>query len=282
MDGQVVSMNVPRAEKKLAIIGTAPSWKFAPFHDPSVQIACLNDGYMLNIPRANVWFDLHPFDEFFYRPKHQKAVHALEVPTGAYVRPEGHIEWLAAQPIPVFVQKPVSPNMIAFPFEELRAKFRPYFPKRVALGSTTFREQDYFQSTPAWMLAWAIAEGYTEVQIFGIHLATEWEYIRQRGNMECLAGIAGAIGVTVVFPDASPVCQGDYLYALQHKPDLDIEAVRKDIMRLQGQLAHVEKRMKAAHWWAKADLLRQKRLLAAHVTDKNLEIQRLMLAKRVA
>src|SRR5690349_21053380 len=93
--------------KRVCIVGTAPSWKETPWHDPSLEIWGLNDGYMLGYPRANRWYELHPFDKMWFRPKTQKAIKASDIPVGFYVRPEGHDEWLKkqAETIPVFLQK---------------------------------------------------------------------------------------------------------------------------------------------------------------------------------
>jgi hypothetical protein len=277
MDGQV-SMTVPVTPKRLAIIGTAPSWRQCPWDDTDLVIACLNDAYMLNVPRANVWFDLHPFDKFYYRPKAQKAVYAHDIPIGHYVRPEGHIEWLASQPIPVFVQKPVSPNMVAFPYQQVEAFLAKYQPEIIGEPMRA-----YVASTPAWMVAWAILEGFTEISIYGIHLATEWEYVAQRPNMEFLMGVAGALGGTIRPPKASPIGHADHRYAFDPKPDLDIEAVKRSIALLQMKHQKIDQAMKARKWWqSAADLVRQKRLVDARLIDKKLEIQRLTLAKRIA
>ena len=278
MDGQI-SMTVPVKPKRLAIIGTAPSWRQCPWDDKELVIACLNDAYMLKVPRANIWFDLHQFDKFFYRPKAQKAVYVHDIPIGHYVRPEGHLEWLAAQQIPVFVQKPISPNMVAFPYQQVEAFLAPYQPEIIGEA----KKKPYVASTPAWMVAWAILEGFTEISIYGIHLATEWEYVAQRPNMEFLMGVAGVLGVKIRLPKASPIGHADHRYAYDPKPDLDIEAVNRRVAILQMKSQHIDKELKKVKWWqGKGDWLRQKQLVAAQIIDKKLEMQRLTLAKRTA
>ncbi len=68
-------------KKRCAIVGTAESWKDTPWDDPSLEIWSLNDAYSLNgFQRADRWFELHPTDKFYFRPKQQRAVYAELVP----------------------------------------------------------------------------------------------------------------------------------------------------------------------------------------------------------
>ena len=151
-----------------AIIGTASTWKQAPWADLSVDILGLNDGFMLGfkmtgipaLPRETIHFDLHPFNQMVFRPMNQTTVKAEEVPMGAYLRPAGYLDWLKTRDFPLLLNQapPDWKHATTFPREALEKKYG-----------------DYFASTPAWMLVWAIDQGYTEIHIYGIHLATEWE-----------------------------------------------------------------------------------------------------------
>ena len=151
--------NPALAGKKFVILGTAPTSKMAPWQDPDAVIAGLNDAYMLGLPRYDVWYDVHPFDRFVFRPKHERKVKAFQVPAGTFVRPEGHIQWLAKQTCPVVIQAP-DPRVP-------HAQILPRDAIKQAFGR-------WFDSSPAWMLAHAILQGYKEIHIYGIHLATEW------------------------------------------------------------------------------------------------------------
>jgi hypothetical protein len=209
--------------KKICIMGTAQSWKRSPFSDLSWDIYGLNDGYMLRPPRVTRWAELHPLDKMVFRSPNQKVVLRDSIPDGYYVRPEGHIEWLKqqAETMQVFLQKePPSDwpaNAHRFPIEAVEAEF----------GSS------YWASGPAYMLAQVVLEGYAEIMITGIHLATEAEYREQRPNWELLLGrvlgrsvkestrpgfrvYTGA--VTIVLPEECPILRHGWKYAYESKP----------------------------------------------------------------
>lgn len=193
--------------KRVAIVGTAESWKQTPWTDPSLEIWTLNDAYVLGFPRIDRHFELHPLDKMAFRQKGQTVIKASDIPPGYYARPEGHIEWLkrAAQTIPVYLQQapdaswPV--NAQRFPIEQVEATFG-----------------QYWASGPSYMVALALLEGATEIHIYGIHLATEQEYRDQRSNFEWMLGIAAGRGVTVVMADSSPVLKHGWKYAYDAKP----------------------------------------------------------------
>lgn len=222
------------SQSRFVIVGTAPSYREAPWNDPSAFIACLNDAYMVKggIPRADAWYDIHPMDRFHFAPEAnpdgtQPMVYAHQVPVGSYVRPTKHLDFLATANFPVWLhpehatQHPASatwPNARAFPKAAIEAHFGRYF-----------------GSTPAWMLAHAMLDGYRDIEIYGIHLSTEHEYIEQRPNFEFLLGCllgAGKRTVTVadgkriyespdgrlILPVASPVLGATFQYAFQPSP----------------------------------------------------------------
>jgi len=130
--------------KRCAILGTAPTWRETPWDDPTLEVWALNDSYLLGFPRADRWYDIHPFDKFYFRDPHQRKVQADEVPAGTFVRPQGHIEWLAKQTCPVYIASADKrvPRATVFPRAEIEARFGRWF-----------------DSTPAWMLAHALMEG---------------------------------------------------------------------------------------------------------------------------
>ena len=146
-----------------------------PWGDRDLHIAALNDAYMLKFPRWDEWCEYHPFDLMHY---HTPGVPVTrdQVPNGHYVRPKGHLEWLKAQAqhVPVWLQsEPPSDwpaNAQRLPIEELE--------KRYFGGARA-----YWASGPAYMLLHLHARGYREIHIYGIHLATEAEYRKQRPNL---------------------------------------------------------------------------------------------------
>jgi hypothetical protein len=235
--------------RRVVIVGTAGSYRDAPYRDASAEIWSLNDAYMVKggLPRVDAWYDLHPLDHFHFAPPkneqgQQPVLYAHQVPVGYYVRPDHHLDWLATQACPVWLhpdhatQHAASatwPSARAFPKAAIEAHFG-----------------QYFSSTPAWMLAHALWQGVRDVEIYGIHLATESEYIEQRPNFEFLCGCllgAGKRTLTVVgskriyesgegrlvLPVASPVLDAKFQYAFQPSPRRKGDALQWAIHKAQ-------------------------------------------------
>jgi len=226
-------------KKTCAIVGTAPTWTQTPWADPSIDILTLNDGYALawrkgwaDLPRYSYHFDLHPFQQMSFRPKGQTKVSVADVPAGAYLRPQGHLEWLKSRTFPVFVnQKPQGwpAHVQEFP----RQQIQEYF------GT------DYFCSTPAWMLAWAIMQGYQAIEIYGVHLATEYEYVSQRPNLEWWMALALARGVTIKLPEKCPLMKTKHLYAYEPKPNVPLQAMETRIAQIKHEGAQLQHQLAA-------------------------------------
>lgn len=210
--------------KRLALVGTAETWKDAPYGDPTWKIYSLNDAYRLGVSRADYWCDLHNPDEWLLVPEGQKVVKGWEIPPGKhYPRPAGHPTFLANLTIPAFVwqARPEWPTSRDFPFEAIEKQFGTYM-----------------ASSPAWMLAQAMlpeAEGGLgygagdEIGIWGIHLATEKEYLEQRPNFEWLIGHAEAKGIKITIPADCPVRQHRWVYAKEKRPDFGFNAVSREV-----------------------------------------------------
>jgi hypothetical protein len=222
--------------KKVCIMGTAPSHKQTPYHDASWEVWGLNDGYALSPRRWDRWYELHPLDQMWFRKLDQRVIQQHEVPKGSYIRPAGHIEWLKkqAETIPVFLQaEPPNDwpaNARRFPIEAVHQAF----------GG------EYWASGPSYMLAQAWLEGYTEIMITGIHLATEAEYREQRPQFEMLIGrLLGPTvtteikngfryymgAVTIVLPESTPILKHDWKYAYEHKPEPKPNPYRDELKR---------------------------------------------------
>lgn len=247
-----------KPEKRIAIVGTAPTWADTPWNDPTLEIWLLNDMHVLNPPRADRWFDLHPFGEMFFHDRSRK-LNRADVPAGAYVRPAGHLEWLRAQTIPVYVQNAAdlgSPSARTFPKAEIEAKF----------GRN-------FMSSPAWMIGLALLEGVTELHIYGIHLATEWEYLKQKPNMTFLLGLAAGLGVKVVLPRGCPLLKESHQYAFEPDPEIPKRRAEKRVEQLMAQREHLAK-LPEPKWYQRADKNVASRLawLNAQITDAKLGV----------
>lgn len=249
-----------RVERRIAIVGTAPTRNAVPYDDPTLEVWHLNDAHALKPPRADRWFDLHPLDKMYFRKEHQP-VYQGDVPAGFFVRPHNHLEWLRKQTIPVYVQDAAalgSPSAVTFPRAECEQKVYPTY-----------------CSSPAWMVALALLEGVTELHVYGIHLATEWEYIHQRPNFEALLTLAAARGVKVVLPRGCPLLRASHQYGFEDDPDTARVALQRTQQRLQHEIALVKKREKGRKWYQRRDPNVRSRIafLTAQITDCQLAMQ---------
>lgn len=286
--------------KRGAIVGTAPTFKNTPWQDQTLDVLSLNDAYVLpGFARASGWFDLHPIPEMVFRPKGERRVLPQHAPVGGYLRPEGHLEWLKTRPFPVYLHDCQEAHCAEFLARWERGELpwvinrphEPYpFPKwsnAQKFPFTAVEQQfgQYFQSTPALMLAWMLMVGYRDIHIYGIHLATEWEYIHQRPNLEFLIGIALAQGVSFTIPSRSTLLRGKHRYAIEPKPDLGMEREERRIALLKAEGQQLQKRLTQLKWYQRgtmADIHARLRVLDLEVTDARQRQQQLAALARVA
>lgn len=279
MTESIATDTAPRSLRRVAIIGTAPSWRECPWQDQTLEKWGLNDAYLIGVPVASRWYDLHPFHQMVFRPRDQRKVLAAEVPIGAYLRPEGHLEWLKTRGFPVYLAEshPDYPTARMFPRTEVLATFAQYWPWRLTRQGTIQPGPDYEVSTPSWMLMQAIAEGYQEIHVYGIHLATEWEYVQQRPNFEFLLGIAAGKGIKIVLPASAPLCRASYQYGFEPKADLPIQQAQRQIQIIKAEGATIHQRLARLPWYAhqqKADLRARLAHLNVTLVDAKGTLQR--------
>lgn len=272
------------ALKRVAILGTAPSWGQCPWHDPTLDIWGLNDAYVLGYPRVTAWFDLHRFQQMTFHERGQP-VPADEAPIGAYLRPHGHLDWLASRPYPVYLQqaRPDWPTSVTFPKDQILADWARFWPWRVDRQGIVSPGHDYEVSTPAWMYMWAVVQGYTEIHIYGVHLATEWEYLQQRPNLEFLIGVAAGLGVKTVLPATVPICQAKFQYAYEPKADLAQQAIHRTLEQQTQVQQRLDREAQTVPWYRpgrKRDLTAQARRLKLARLDLTHQADRLRAAGR--
>jgi hypothetical protein len=175
--------------RKVAIIGTAATVTFAPFHDPTWEIWAHASAHML-CRRVDRFFDLHP--EAVWRTQKRWM--------------ENYVGWLKRLTTQIYMQTRYAdvPASIRYPKERILAEY----PHR------------YFTSQVAWMIALALAEGVTHLGFFGIHFAIEAERSKQRSNCEYWMGLAEGRGVHLVLPDGCPLLkEPPWLYGYEsHEP----------------------------------------------------------------
>ena len=279
-------MSIARA----AIIGTAQSYLLTPWTDAGLYICSLNDAYRLKgFVRADAWYDLHPLNRFMWHDgKTPIAPH--QVPAGYYLRPAEYLDWLSKLVIPAFLHPDYAqqhepaktwPRAAAFPKAQIEASFGRYF-----------------TSSPAWMLAHLMAQGCRDVTIYGIHLATEHEYIDQRPQFEFLIGrMLGPQRMTitvadkmrhyqtadghVALPEASPLLSSDFQYAFEIRPRSQTVVMEWDQHRYTVKRERAIRQLTQVPWWRSTRRLREDLwTYEAHRDDAHEQIARMHVARQ--
>jgi hypothetical protein len=167
---------------KVALLGTAPSSRMlAPFADTDWEIWVCSPGNQGAFPRVTRWFEIHG-NMYWPENKHYG---------------EPYIEWLKKQPFPVYMQhNEFVPNAIPFPKDDMIKRFG----------------RDFFTSSFAWMMAFAMSEGAAEIALYGIDMASRDEYILQRPGFYFFRYQAEQRGIKISAPNESDIMQSPALY----------------------------------------------------------------------
>lgn len=208
--GPVPSQPVTRQTRRIAICGTAPSTRNQiPWSEADFEFWSLNDAWkifpiqegLVNGQPRMVWFELHP-REWYTGPN----------------RPADHLDWLRRCPIPIYMWdvQPDIPSSRRYPIDEMCRLFPgasgrwDLVAENGQLKPRLTRQHGYLTSGIAYMVALAIFQMQPddELWFWGVDLAAQTEYERQRPNLEYLLGYAEAKGIKVALPSACPVLQG--------------------------------------------------------------------------
>lgn len=162
-----------KKEKKVCIVGFArPTRNETPWEDDSYEFWGCNEGYVLPFPKIDRWFQIHPFISFSRKEN---------------LNDPNHFEWLQKQhDFDIYMQRKYSyiPNSIGYPIDEFEMLFG----------------RKYFRSSFDYMIAMALAEGYTTIGVYGFDMASGSEYGYQRPSAEYWIGRAEGMGVKIELP----------------------------------------------------------------------------------
>lgn len=197
---------------KIALVGTAPSSRMlAPYNDSSWKIWGCSPGNMNTLPRFDAWFEIH---SNLLWPEHE-----------AYGKP--YIEWLKELTCPVYMQdKTQVPNATVFPWRELTKEFG----------------EDFFTSSFAWMMAFAMTQGAVEIALYGIDMASRDEYILQRPGFFFFRHEARRRGIKVSAPNESDIMQSPPLYAISDSTPLGRKIIARELEVKQRIAAMTQQR----------------------------------------
>lgn len=219
--------------KKVAIVGYAPSRDMAPFNEEGWEIWGLNDLYQ-HIPKYDRWFQIHTANEVQRR--------FLELPETRDSW-DKHVEKLKTMQCPIYMQftHPGIPNSVAYPLETMYEHFGQCF--------VNPDHAKYFTNSISFMLALAIYEGYDEIHVYGVDMATaNWdgEYAHQRPSCEFWLGVAAGRGIKIFIPDQSDLLKTRFLYGYedekQHVFETKVAGLRDDLKAKKAQAIEQQKR----------------------------------------
>lgn len=226
-NAQPVIVNAERAivevtpkRKKVAIVGFASSSRMkAPFEDPEFEIWSVNQCYRF-LPRADRWFEIHN------RPMFEADI----------VRDTDYVGWLRKCPLPVYMIERFAdiPNSVRYPVEQMSREYGVDFiadlktpvppPTQMRFAGDRW---PYLTSTPAYMIALAIAEGFEEIGVWGIDLVVGREYDYEKPCAEYLLGFARGRGIKVTLPQETALLKSRYIYG---HPDPPVGGVTRTLL----------------------------------------------------
>jgi hypothetical protein len=177
--------------RKVAIVGFAPSTRDkAPYNNPEWEIWVLNE-YKTILPNGGAsnitkHFELH----------HRSTVLDSK-------RNKDYIDDLRSSTVPIYMTEKHDdiPMSVEYPLQDIIK----------ALGT------DYFTNSISYMIAMAVYEGVEELAIYGVDMAQEEEYAKERPSVEYFVGYARARGIPVFIPPESDICKVPYLYGFQEE-----------------------------------------------------------------
>lgn len=169
---------------KVAIVCGAPSSEFlAPFDDKDWEIWVLGNR-------------LHRFIEKALRVTKVFEVHNNLTEHGDVKK---YIEYLLSHNLPTIVGE-------TWPQHIGDTEVYPYKDVEKIYGHL------YLTSSPAYMIAYAILQGATEIGLYGVDLSiSDHEYFWQRPCVEAWIGFAKGRGIKVTIPDVSHVGKSNYV-----------------------------------------------------------------------
>jgi hypothetical protein len=184
-------------DKRVCILGFAESYKQA--HGLTGDATCdvwgLNELWKyLPTGRWSRWWEVHDADTL--------GITTRDLSEGEQKR---HLQWLSTDHGPdkiIYMQPQLCdgryPNAKPYPLEAMCEQFGRYF-----------------TSSIGYMLAMALVEDYTAIQLAGVDLVSDVEYPGQRPNTEYLIGIARGQGRLVEIPSTSALLKAGHLYGYE-------------------------------------------------------------------
>lgn len=201
-------VSVKRQPKQVCILGTAETLKEAPFDDPTWEmwgVASIIGHAYLK--RIDRLLELHEPDNWRLRLAEINAI---------------------GKPVWMWKHYPEVPLSEPFPIDELTTKFRRYFTNSIS-----------------FLIAEAIRQEYTDIALFGVHMATATEYASQRPSCEYFLGFAEAKGINLWIPDGADILKAGRMYGFEPEGDA-MKKINKMLVDMDGRVnAHAQQEANA-------------------------------------
>lgn len=260
---------LPTKRKKVAIVGFAKSWVDTPFADDSFEIWGINELYRYlkefkgkngEHARADRWFEIHN-------------------PESPSKNNKDHHAWLASCGIPLYMWQHYDkfPSSMPYPKDEVKAMINSnmIFPGNSLDCAQSDKGAKFsnFSNQITWMLLLAVYEGFEEIHVYGVDMATKetiktpdgtvtttGEYIFQRPSCEAIIGFALGKGIKVLIPQTSELCKfpQDYGFETDNQVRCFIKSRKQQLQETSNKFAMQEQQL-----MQQLEQIKQKRLSIA-------------------
>ena len=197
-----------RLKDRVQIVGFAPSWIETPWDDADTERWGLNVLHKVAGDKPFTrWYQLHDISTH-----HKDDVE--------------HLEWLRAQKMPIImwedhIERYEIPSAVPYPKDEILEYFGGYFTNSIS-----------------WMIAHAILQGYAQIGVYGVDMATDSEYGSQRPSCEYFLGWAKGAGIDIQLPKTSDLLATPWLYGVEEGGAfrLKMESRLKELQARQAEI----------------------------------------------
>jgi hypothetical protein len=211
------------SHKKIAIVGSAPSSiNLAPYADSDWEIWGTSPGVFGVAPRTNIWFEMHRF----HSAEPGRSGAAGTVPHfspeyTAFLRTYQDRVNVGDAKVFMSATHDDIPSSVRYPFDDIQAKYGLY----------------HWSSTIAWMLALAIEQEPDEIGLWGVDMAAQEEYLKQRGDCQHFIRLAKEKGIKITLPVESDLMQPMFRYGLDELSPMGIK-IKSRLAEFNGRLAN--------------------------------------------
>ena len=208
-NNNVVPVATKLKPKQVCILGTAESLKEAPYDDPEWDMWAV--ATVIGHPyckRMDRILELHSRDSWGLR-----------------------IDEINKAKVPVWMWKhyPEIPLSEEFPLAEITKEFRSYFTNSIS-----------------FLIAEAIRQGYTDIGLFGVHMATTTEYGHQRPSCEYYLGLAEGRGINLWLPDGADMLKAARMYGFEPETEMK-KKLTAMFLDMEGKVGTYSQQEQTAH-----------------------------------